>query len=83
MATIKQLASFAVLNVNGGDRVTYTYDEIDGIDYQILVEADFLVNMFEQNEKEMTVRAVREKIFRTKSGKQLLDTMFLTPYTKP
>lgn len=28
--TIKQLASFAVLNVNGGDRITYTYDEIDG-----------------------------------------------------
>lgn len=27
--TIKQLASFAVLNVNGGNRVTYTYDEID------------------------------------------------------
>ena len=27
--TIKQLASLAVLNVNGGDRVTYTYDEID------------------------------------------------------
>ncbi len=26
---IKQLASFAVLNVNGGDRVTFTYDEID------------------------------------------------------
>lgn len=29
MAKIKQLASFAVLNVNGGDRLTYTYDEID------------------------------------------------------
>ena len=29
MAKIKQLASFAVLSVNGGDRVTYTYDEID------------------------------------------------------
>ena len=27
--TIKQLASFAVLNVNGGDRITYTYDEFD------------------------------------------------------
>ena len=27
--TIKQLASFVVLNVNGGDRATYTYDEID------------------------------------------------------
>ena len=29
MANIKQLASFAVLNVNGGNRVTYTFDEID------------------------------------------------------
>jgi hypothetical protein len=29
MATIKQLASFAVLNVNGGDRISFTYDEID------------------------------------------------------
>ena len=27
--TIKQLASFAVLSVNGGSRVSYTYDEID------------------------------------------------------
>ena len=29
MAKIKQLASFAVLNVNGGERVSFTYDEID------------------------------------------------------
>lgn len=29
MAVIKQLASFMVLNVNGGERVTYTYDELD------------------------------------------------------
>lgn len=29
MDNIKQLASFIVLNVNGGDRVTYTYDELD------------------------------------------------------
>lgn len=27
--TIKQLASFAVLNMNGGDRISFTYDEID------------------------------------------------------
>ena len=26
---IKQLASFAALNVNGGQRISYTYDEID------------------------------------------------------
>lgn len=29
MARIKQLASFAALNVNGGNRISYTYDEID------------------------------------------------------
>lgn len=29
MAGIKQLSSFMVLNVNGGDRVSYTYDVID------------------------------------------------------
>lgn len=27
--TIKQLASFAAININGGQRVTFTYDEID------------------------------------------------------
>ena len=26
---MKQLSSFMVLNVNGGDRISYTYDEVD------------------------------------------------------
>lgn len=26
---MKQLSSFMVLNVNGGDRISFTYDEID------------------------------------------------------
>lgn len=26
---MKQLSSFMVLNVNGGDRISYTYDEIN------------------------------------------------------
>lgn len=29
MEPVKQLSSFMVLAVNGGDRVSYTYDEID------------------------------------------------------
>ena len=29
MATVKQLSSFMALAVNGGDRVSFTYDEID------------------------------------------------------
>ena len=27
---MKQLSSFMALNVNGGDRISYTYDVIDG-----------------------------------------------------
>ena len=64
------------------DRVKYlighhhTYSHIDGIDYQILVEADFLVNLFEDNEPEHVAKTVEEKIFKTAAGKKLLETMF-------
>ena len=54
----------------------HTYSCIDGIDYQILVEADFLVNLFEHGDAMNAVRAVREKIFRTATGKKILDEMF-------
>ena len=65
------------------ERVSYlvghhhTYQEIQGLDYQILVEADFLVNMFEEHMDAEKIRGVREKIFRTRTGKDLLDQMFL------
>lgn len=29
MATINQLSSFMVININGGDRISFTFDEID------------------------------------------------------
>lgn len=55
----------------------HTYHDIDGLDYQILVEADFLVNIFEGNQERAQIEQVREKIFRTQSGIFLLDQMFL------
>lgn len=54
----------------------HTYSCIDGIDYQILVEADFLVNLFEHGDPMNAVRAAREKIFKTATGKKILDEMF-------
>ena len=40
----------------------HTYDEIDGLDYQILIEADFLVNLHESGSG--TARSLpRRKIF--------------------
>ena len=57
------------------------YDK-DGIDYQILVEADFLVNIDEDEMTKETAKNVREKIFKTKSGTQMLDNLFLTELIK-
>ena len=64
------------------DRVCYlighhhTYDQIDGIDYQILVEADFLVNIMEDNlSKEAALNAYK-RIFKTACGKKICREMF-------
>lgn len=54
----------------------HTYDHIDALDWQILVEADFLVNLFEDGESKEAVLRIREKIFRTETGRQMLDNMF-------
>ena len=54
----------------------HTYTGIDGADYQALVEADFLVNLFEDGSSMDAVAAAAEKIFRTATGKKLLRDMF-------
>lgn len=55
----------------------HTYDAIQSLDHQILVEADFLVNAYEDSLSESAIRQVLVKIFRTKSGIALLKTMYL------
>lgn len=54
----------------------HTYKDIDGMDYQILVEADFLVNLYEDGADAETAAKTKETIFRTKSGKRILSEMF-------
>ena len=54
----------------------HTYTCIDGQDYQILVEADFLVNLLENGSPADTQREVYSRIFRTQGGKRLFQTMF-------
>ena len=66
----------------------HTYDRIDGMDYQILVEADFLVNLYESyqdrhegrtafgGEGKDAAASALEKIFRTGSGSRICRTMF-------
>lgn len=65
------------------DRVAYlvghhhTYNPIQGIDYQILIEADYIVNAFEQNINSEAIQQFRDTIFKTDSGKELLTTLYL------
>lgn len=54
----------------------HTYDGIDGIDYQILVEADFLVNLCEDGLSNQAIEDAYKKIFRTDSGKKICREMF-------
>lgn len=64
------------------DRVAYlvghhhTYSNIDGIDYRILVEADFLVNLYEENSPKSAVSSALDSVFETKSGKRICRRMF-------
>lgn len=54
----------------------HTYTGIDGIDYQILVEADFLVNFQEGNQPPESIRQVFDTLFQTESGRQLLCEIY-------
>lgn len=64
------------------DRVCYlvghhhTYRDIKGLDYQILVEADFLVNLYEDQADRDTITKAYGNIFRTESGKRLCRQLF-------
>ena len=55
----------------------HSYNKIEGIDFQILVEADFLVNLYEENSRKSTVCNVESNIFKTNTGKRFLKELFL------
>lgn len=54
----------------------HTYTKIDGLDFQSLVEADFLVNIFEDGMQPDAIESVRQKIFKTTAGRSLLERMY-------
>ena len=54
----------------------HTYTGIDGPDCQLLIEADFLVNLHENGASREAVLAAREQIFRSDAGIRMLNAMF-------
>jgi len=65
------------------DRVCYiignhhSYTKVDSIDFQIIFEADFLVNIFEDEMSKEAIENINENIFKTETGKKFIRTMYL------
>lgn len=57
----------------------HTYTGIDGADWQILLEADMLVNLFEDGAGERAACSALERVFKTEAGRELCRQMFLEP----
>ena len=55
----------------------HTYTNVNGLDYQILLEADFLVNAGESGYSKEMIENARKNIFRTAAGTDLLKSMYL------
>ncbi len=78
----RMLAEFPEVTANEIERVCYliahhhTYENIEGLDYRALLEADFLVNAMEDNLKKEAIINFRDKVFETKTGLHLINTMF-------
>ena len=78
----KMLSEFPEVTAKQIERVCYliahhhTYTDVEGLDYRILLEADFLVNAYEDDLEPTAIATFRDKVFRTKTGIGLLNTMF-------
>ena len=54
----------------------HTYSAIDGIDFQIVCEADYFVNLMEGFCKPESLEGMRKNVFKTESGLYMLEKMF-------
>lgn len=54
----------------------HTYSGVNGSDWQILLEADFIVNAYEDALQADAIRHFRDNIFKTQSGLSLLNKIF-------
>ena len=55
----------------------HTPEKIDGVDYQILIEADYLVNADESGYTVQNIKNFENLYFRTDAGKRLLEAIYM------
>ena len=54
----------------------HTYKNVDGIDWQIILEADYLVNADESSQPKDAIESFKENVFKTKTGLELLKMTY-------
>lgn len=54
----------------------HTYTNVVGADYQILLEADYLVNAGESEQYKKSLEQFRNNVFKTETGRRILDMMY-------
>lgn len=81
-AAAREILAQAGFSIDDTDRICYlvghhhTYNMIDGLDYHILVEADFLVNFYEDNVPAKNIAVAVAKIFKTAAGINMAKVMY-------
>jgi HD superfamily phosphodiesterase len=58
----------------------HTFDNIEGLDYQIIVEADFLVNIYDDGLSVDAIKEIKSKIFKQISCQFYSDSSLLLGY---
>lgn len=54
----------------------HSYQNIDRKDFQIIVEADFLVNIYEDEMTKHSIESIRDKYFKTKTGISIIESIY-------
>ena len=79
---VRDFLKNSVLTQEQIDRVSWlvghhhTFQGIEGADYQILIEADYIANASENGYPESSIRNFMEKWMKTESGKQMIKDVF-------
>ena len=61
----------------------HTYGASGDVDFRILVEADFLVNAYEDSLPPESCETVRDRLFRTETGTRYMEQLFLSKPWQP
>lgn len=54
----------------------HSYNKIDNIDLQILIESDFIVNIYEDKVDRSNIQNIKKKYFKTRSANDILELLY-------